>query len=127
VHELDAKLAGIENSQDPIEQVARLGARLVLPQALEDEVSEFLGRGRYERSEEPVAYRNGYEPTTVKATSGAIALDSPRLRSTEGLHFDSRLLGRDLARAHALESLTICSFLRPLGARHRRRAAGGIR
>jgi len=116
-HELDQKLEGIEDYKDPVEEVARLGARLVLQQALEDEVSEFLGRGRYERSDEPVGYRNGYEPTTVKATSGPIALQRPRLRSAEGLHFESRLVGRGVARTYALESLTICSFLRGLSVR----------
>jgi transposase-like protein len=36
-----------------------LGARLILQQALEDELSEFLGRARYERTDEPVSHRNG--------------------------------------------------------------------
>ncbi len=47
--ELDDVLAAIGEEQDPIEAVARLGARLILQQALEDEVTEFVGRGRYER------------------------------------------------------------------------------
>ncbi len=39
----------------------RLGARLILQQALEDEVTDFVGRARYERSggEREVVYRNG--------------------------------------------------------------------
>jgi transposase-like protein len=37
-----------------------------------DEVSEFLGRSRYERAEDTVSHRNGYEPKTVKTTSGAM-------------------------------------------------------
>ena len=44
--ELDDVLNGIGEEQDPIEVVARLGARLILQQALEDEVSEFVGRAR---------------------------------------------------------------------------------
>ena len=40
-----------ESSDDPVEAVARLGARLIMQQALEDEVTEFLGRERYERAE----------------------------------------------------------------------------
>ncbi len=113
-HELDEKLAGIEGSADPLEEVARRGARLVLQQAIEDEVTEYLGRGRYERTGAPVAYRDGYEPTTVKATAGPIALERPRLRSTAGVRFESRLVGRGVARSHAPETLTICSFLRGL-------------
>lgn len=48
--ELDEVLAGVGGQQDPIETVGRLGARLILQQALEDEVSEFLGRARLSRS-----------------------------------------------------------------------------
>ena len=40
-----------------MEAIDRLGARLILQQALEDELSEFLGRGRYERVEETVSHR----------------------------------------------------------------------
>lgn len=60
-HELDEVLAGVDSEEDPIETVGRLGAWLILQQALEDEVSEFLGHGRYERAEETVAHRNGHE------------------------------------------------------------------
>jgi putative transposase len=49
--ELDDVLDGVEGEADPIEAVGRLGARLILQQALEDEATEFLGRARYERAE----------------------------------------------------------------------------
>jgi hypothetical protein len=42
--ELDEVLAGVGGQQNPIETVGRLGARLILQQALEDEVSEFPER-----------------------------------------------------------------------------------
>jgi putative transposase len=73
--ELEEVLAGVGQEQDPIEVVGRLGARLILQQALEDEVSEFLGRSRYERTEETVSHRNGHEPKTVKTTSGSMTLE----------------------------------------------------
>jgi putative transposase len=78
--ELDEVLAGVSGEEDPIETVGRLGARLILQQALEDEVTEFLGRGRYERSDETVSHRNGYEQRTVKTTSGSMRLERPRIR-----------------------------------------------
>src|SRR5436190_21498459 len=115
--ELDEALAGVGQDQDPIETVGRLGARLILQQALEDEVSEFLGRRRYERSEETVSHRNGYEPRTVKTTSGPVGLERPRVRDASKLGFESRILGRHVTRTWALESLVICSFLRGLSTR----------
>lgn len=39
-------VAGVGNEDDPIEAIGRLGARLILQQALEEELSEFLGRER---------------------------------------------------------------------------------
>jgi putative transposase len=115
--ELDEVLAGVGQEQDPVETIGRLGARLILQQALENEVSEFLGRGRYERAEETVSHRNGYEPRTVKTTSGPLELERPRVRDASKLGFESRLLGRHVTRTYALESLVISSFLRGLSTR----------
>ena len=117
--ELDDVLAGVGQEEDPIEAVARLGARLILQQALEDEVSEFVGRGRYERSGgDGVIYRNGFqEPSTVQTTSGPTVIERPRVRDASKLGFESQLLGKGVARTHALEALIICSFLRGLSVR----------
>jgi putative transposase len=115
--ELDEVLAGVVGDQDPIETVGRLGARLILQQALEDEVSEFLGRARYERTAEPVSHRNGYEPRTVKTTSGPARLERPRVRDASKLGFESKVLGKGVTRTHALESLVISGFLRGLSTR----------
>ncbi len=46
-----------------LEEMVREGARRMLAAALEEEVSVFLGRERYERSEEFRGYRNGYHPS----------------------------------------------------------------
>jgi putative transposase len=115
--ELDEALAAVGQEQDPVETIGRLGARLILQQALEDEVTEFLGRARYERAEEAVSYRNGYEPRIVKTTSGRVELERPRVRDASKLGFESRLLGKHVTRTYALESLVIGSFLRGLSTR----------
>jgi putative transposase len=115
--ELDEALAGVGQEQDPVETIGRLGARLILQQALEDEVSEFLGRGRYERTGAPVAHRNGYEPRKVRTTSGTVELERPRVRDASKLGFESRVLGKHVTRTYALESLVIGSFLRGLSTR----------
>jgi hypothetical protein len=44
--ELAEIVAGVGDEDDPIEAIGRLGARLILQQALEEELSEFLGRER---------------------------------------------------------------------------------
>src|SRR3954447_4469441 len=120
--ELDEVLAGVGEHDDPVEAVARLGARLILQQALEDELTEFLGRQRYARADgggddAGVIYRNGYEARTIKTTSGRMELERPRLRNASALGFESRVLGRGVARTHALEALIIVGFLRGLSVR----------
>jgi putative transposase len=100
-----------------LEDVARLGARLLLQTALEAEVTEFLGRDRYARSERARAgHRNGHAELTVKTTAGPITLDRPKLRGTSE-PFASRLLGKGVARSNALESLVIAGFVRGLSVR----------
>lgn len=115
--ELEVALAGVAGEADPVETIARLGARLILQQALEAETEVFLGRARYERTEELVAYRNGYESRTVRTTSGPIELERPRLRGASELGFWSAVLGKEVTRTHALEALVVLSFLRGLSGR----------
>ena len=74
---------------DPIEEIGRLGARLIIQQALEDELTEFHGLARYERTETPVAHRNGYErPQTIATTSGPMEIERPRVRNASRPGFE---------------------------------------
>jgi len=105
---------------ETLEQVARLGARLLLQSALEAEVTEFLGRNRYESRrlaiQAKAGSRNGYGPATVKTTAGPITLERPKLRGTD-MAFASRLLGAGVTKTNALESLVIAGFVRGLSVR----------
>src|SRR2546430_6121432 len=69
-----------------LEDVARLGARLLMQAALEAEITEFLGRDRYQRAAacEDVrpGSRNGDREATVKTTAGPGQLARPKLRRT---------------------------------------------
>ena len=109
--ELEELMAGVGEEEDPIEAIGRLGARLILQRALEEELTEFLGRERYERRGEPVAHRNGYERVTVRTTAGPLELERPRVRNASALGFASEIVGKGVARTHALEALVIVSFL----------------
>ena len=107
-----------------LEEVARLGVRLLMQTALEAEVTEFLGRERYQRTEPTRAgSRNGYGPITVKTTAGPITLERPKLRGTTEL-FASRLLGAAVTRTNALESLVIAGYVRGLSVRDVEAALG---
>ena len=88
--------------------------------ALEAEVTEFLGRDRYQRAaareDARQGSRNGYREVTVKTTAGPVGLSRPKLRGTTGA-FASRLFGSHVTRTNALESLVIASFVRGLSVR----------
>jgi hypothetical protein len=100
-----------------IEDVARLGARLLLQTALEAEVTAFLGRERYQRDPDAgPGHRNGHQPVTVKTTSGPLTLERPKLRGTKQ-RFASQLLGAHVTRTNALEALVIAGFVRGLSTR----------
>jgi putative transposase len=105
---------------EALEQVARLGARLLLQSALETEVTEFLGRNRYERRalahQARAGSRNGFSALTVKTTAGPVTLERPKLRGTD-IAFASRLLGTGVTKTNALESLVIAGFVRGLSVR----------
>ena len=82
--------------------------------ALEAEVTEFLGRDRYQRAaaceDARPGSRNGYRDVTVKTTAGPVGLARPKLRGTSEA-FASRLSGSHVTKTNALESLVIASFV----------------
>jgi transposase-like protein len=118
--EIDQVFATGDDLATALEQVARLGAQLLLQAAVEAEVTGFLGRDRYARaaSTEGAAtgQRNGYCPTTVKTTAGPVTLSRPKLRGTTEA-FASQLFGTGVTRTNALEALVIASFVRGLSTR----------
>jgi putative transposase len=103
-----------------LEDVARLGAQLLMQAALEAEITQFLGRDRYQRAaacdDARPGSRNGYREVTVKTTAGPVKLSRPKLRGTSGA-FASRLFGAHVTKTNALESLVIASFVRGLPVR----------
>ena len=118
--EIDEVFAGGEDLAGAIEQVAVLGARLLLQAAIEAEVTAYLGRDRYERTasceDARAGMRNGYCPTTVKTTAGPVTLQRPKVRGTTE-RFASQLFGKGVTKTNALESLVIAGFVRGLSVR----------
>ena len=118
--EIDEVFAGGEDLAGAIEQVAVLGARLLLQAAIEAEVTAYLGRDRYERTasceDARAGMRNGYCPTTVKTTAGPVTLQRPKVRGTTE-RFASQLFGKGVTKSNALESLVIAGFVRGLSTR----------
>jgi transposase-like protein len=118
--QIDALFDGSRELTEIIEDVARLGAQLIIQTAVEAEVTAFLGRARYERAGGErcgAGMRNGYQPpSAIKTTAGPVMVQRPKLRGTSEA-FVSRLFGAGVTKSNALECLVIASFVRGLSVR----------
>ena len=50
-----------------------------MQQAIEQEVTDYLGRERYARQAKVNGYRNGYKPGRIRSAEGEIALAVPQV------------------------------------------------
>jgi transposase-like protein len=86
----------------------------MLQVSIEEEASEFLGRGHYRRGQRlRVGWRNGYEPKGVQTESGLLELAVPQLRATEE-RFCPKLVERLGNRSVDLEGLVRGMYVRGL-------------
>ena len=119
-HEIDVLFEEGIDLAKTLEQVAHLGARLIIQTAVEVEVEEFFGRARYQRfasvDDARAGSRNGFCPTTIKTTAGPVTVQRPNLRGTTE-KFASRLFGAGVTKTNALESLVIAGYVRGLSDR----------
>src|SRR3954454_13247534 len=78
---IDERFASGRQLPEVLEEVARLGAQLLMQAALEAEVTEFLGRDRYQRAaacdEARDGSRNGYRPFRSRQRPGRWSWPGP--------------------------------------------------
>jgi transposase-like protein len=74
---------------DPNGDFLREGARLLAQMAMELEVSQRIGAGKYERTPARTGQRNGYRPRPWDTRVGSLELQIPKLR--QGTYFPSLL------------------------------------
>jgi len=73
---------GLGEDGEHLAALGRLGARLVLQRAVEEEVAAFLGRTRYERTPTATGSRNGTRPKPIQTAEGEISIAMPQVRNT---------------------------------------------
>ena len=94
-----------------------LAAQLILEEALEGEVSDVLGRERYERAPgEAQGYRNGYRGGHMKTAEGMVEFSTPQVRDTAE-PFVSAIRENLGGRTKALEDLAVELYARGLSTR----------
>jgi putative transposase len=72
-----------QRGEELLSTLVRLCTERVLQEALEQEQTEALGRGRYARRDGPGGYRNGYENGTLKTAEGVLRVQVPQVRGRE--------------------------------------------
>jgi transposase-like protein len=115
-----------EDPRESLSELARLGARLIIQRAVEDEFNAWLGRSRYERRPEcehglrnyGEGYRNGYRPRRLQTAEGELQIEIPQVRQAAET-FASKLFPRTpkLLRTEPLKALVIGAFVRGLSMR----------
>ena len=122
-----------ENPRESLSGLAKLGARLIIQRAVEDEFDAWLGRARYERRPEyqrglrnyQGGLRNGFRPRKLQTGprklqtgEGELEVGIPQVREAAE-PFVSKLFprGTKLLRTEPLKALVIGAFVRGLSMR----------
>jgi transposase-like protein len=115
-----------DNPRESLSELAKLGARLIIQRAVEDEFDAWLGRARYERRPDyqrglrnyESGLRNGFRPRRVQTAEGELSVEIPQVREAAET-FASKLFPRTpkLLRTEPLKALVIGAFVRGLSMR----------
>jgi len=103
---------------DRLSNLGRQGTQLVLQRAVEEEVTAFLGRARYERTPEAAGSRNGTRPRRVQTAEGEIIVAMPQVRGSLTRFVSSTIPDtKAIVRTRPLEALVIGAYVRGLSDR----------
>jgi putative transposase len=115
-----------ENPRESLSELAKLGARLIIQRAVEDEFDAWLGRARYERRPEhqrglrnyDSGLRNGFRARKLQTAEGELEVAIPQVREAAE-PFVSKLFprGTKLLRTEPLKAMVIGAFVRGLSMR----------
>jgi putative transposase len=108
-----------ENPRESLSELAKLGARLIIQRAVEDEFDAWLGRARYERRPDyQRGLRNGFRPRKLQTLEGELSVEIPQIREAAE-PFVSKLFpcSTKVLRTEPLRAMVIGAFVRGLSMR----------
>jgi hypothetical protein len=91
-----------DDPRETLSELARLGARLIIQRAVEDEFDAWLGRAQYERrptmtgsgAARTPGLRNGFRPRKLQTAERELAIEIPQVRQAAET-FASKLFSAD--------------------------------
>ena len=115
-----------ENPREALSELAKLGARLIIQRAVEDEFDAWLGRARYERRPDSQrglrnyesGLRNGFRSRAVQTAEGELEVEIPQVREAAETFVSSLFpRARKLIATEPLRAMVIGAFVRGLSMR----------
>jgi transposase-like protein len=120
--ELARQLMEPGEAEQPTSNLLRQAVKLIVEQMLEAELTEQLGRQRYERqasdapsSSAPPGYRNGHKPRQFRTAEGKVPIDLPQARDAQG--WSSKVWPALRSRSEVLDVLATEMYARGLSTR----------
>jgi putative transposase len=110
---------GLDGEADVTSLVVRLGIERIVQEIVEQEVTDYLERGHYQRrrpEQEHRGYRNGYEPGRIRTAEGEIVVLVPQVRDAPET-YRSRLMVFLPGNSDVLERLAVEMYARGLSTR----------
>ena len=109
----------------PLRELTRIGARMMLQSAMEEEVTTYLERDLYERTSSAKGSRNGSKPRTVKIGSGDIGIRMPQVRNAGG-PFHSQILPPRVTQMDEIQEIIPLLYINGLSTRKVKKAVGKL-
>ena len=97
-------------------ELTKIGARMMLEVAIEEELTAFLGRDYYERRNEQAGSRSGSKPRTIKIGCGDIEIEMPKVRDA-GRPFHSDLLPPGVTRMEEIQDIIPLLYMNGISTR----------
>lgn len=110
---------GLDGEEDVTTAIIRLGVERLVQELLEQEATDYLERGHYQRrqpEQEYRGYRNGYEPRRMRTAEGEVTVQVPQVREAPET-YRSRLMADLSGRSDVLERLAVEMYARGLSTR----------
>jgi len=109
----------------PLMELTRIGARMMLQSAMEEEVTAYLQRDYYERNAGAKGSRSGSKPRTVKIGSGDIGIRMPQVRNAGG-PFHSMILPPRVTQMDEIQEIIPLLYMNGLSTRKVKKAVGKL-
>lgn len=109
----------------PLRELTRIGARMMLQVALEEEITAHLDRDYYERTSSAKGSRNGSKPRTVKIGRGDIGIRMPQVRDA-GRPFHSLILPPRVTQMDEIQEIIPLLYMNGLSTRKVKKAVGKL-